>query len=253
MNDRKILIAGNWKMNCLAADGAALAATISDRYRQVANPKCEILIAPPFTLLSHIKNVLQNSGILLSAQDCHFDEYGAHTGDVSPTMLKDVGCKFVILGHSERRTDHNETDELVKKKAEQAIKQGLKIIICIGETEAERDAGRTLEVVGTQLSGSLPASATSANTVIAYEPVWAIGTGKSATTDDVAAVHREIRAKLADIRDKDTAAGMRILYGGSVKASNAAELLALDDVDGALIGGASLKADEFWTIAANCL
>ncbi len=253
MSDRRILIAGNWKMNCLKADGSALAQTLAERYNQVNAPKCDILVAPPFTLLGTIKSVIGDSGILLSAQDSHFADFGAHTGDISTKMLQDVGCEFVILGHSERRTDHKETNELIRKKAEQAINSGLKVIICIGETEDEREAGKTLDVVNTQLAESLPSNATAQNTVVAYEPVWAIGTGKSATTEDVASVHKAIREKITAVKGTETSDAMRILYGGSVKASNAAELLALEDVDGALIGGASLKADEFWTIATNCL
>ncbi len=251
MSNRRILIAGNWKMNCLTTDGTALATAIAGKLREASSSNCDVLMAPPFTLLSTIKNALGNSEVLLSAQDCHFEASGAHTGDISPVMLKDIGCDYVILGHSERRTNHGESDELVRQKAELAIEKGLKVIICVGETEGERETGKTLDVVNSQLTGSIPANATADNCVIAYEPVWAIGTGKTATTDDVAEVHKEIRSHLAHIKSQDLADSMRILYGGSVNPSNSKELLSLEDVDGALIGGASLKADDFWTIIGH--
>ncbi len=253
MSDRKILIAGNWKMNCLSVDGNALANGIARNLKKQSNPKCDVLVSPPFTLLGQIKATIEDSGVLLGAQDCHYEASGAHTGDISAKMLKDVGCNHVIVGHSERRTNHNESNELIAKKANAAINEGLKTIICIGETESERETGRTLDVLKTQLAGSVPESSNAENTVIAYEPVWAIGTGKSATTEDVADIHKEIRKYIAEMKGQDVADKMKILYGGSVKSSNAAELLALEDVDGALIGGASLNAEEFWTIISNCV
>lgn len=227
----------------------ALAKAVAERYAALSNKTFDMLIAPPFTLLDSIVGATAGSGVWIAGQDCSVYEKGAHTGDVSPTMLKDLGCGGVIVGHSERRTDHGETDALVKEKASAALKVGLGVIICIGETLAERDAGKTLEVVGRQVHGSLPTEATAGRVVIAYEPVWAIGTGKTPTTDDVEEVHAFIRSQIAEVLGAETAEKMQILYGGSVKPSNARELLALADVDGALIGGASLKAEDFWAIA----
>jgi triosephosphate isomerase len=189
------------------------------------------------------------SPIALGAQDCHAAASGAHTGDLSVAMLADAGAACVIVGHSERRADHGETDALVRAKAEAAIAGGLTAIVCIGETLAEREAGRTLAVVGTQLAGSLPEAATGATAVVAYEPVWAIGTGKVATPAEIAEVHAFIRAELV-ARFGAEGAAFRLLYGGSVKASNAAEIFAVPDVDGALVGGASLKAADFSPIVA---
>jgi triosephosphate isomerase len=189
--------------------------------------------------------------VALGAQDCHIAEKGAHTGDISPVMLKNAGCSYVIVGHSERRADHHESDVLVCKKAQAAYQAGLKAVICIGETEAQRDAGQTIAVCASQIAGSVPNEATAANTVIAYEPVWAIGTGKTPTAADVEEVHAAIRQAVAKKLGKAVANRMRLLYGGSVKPSNAAELLSLPDVDGGLIGGASLKASDFMGIAAT--
>ena len=187
----------------------------------------------------------------LGAQDAHFAVKGAHTGDISPAMLTDIGCTYVILGHSERRADHFETSELVAQKAAAAYENGLKTIICIGETEKQRDEGKTIEVCAEQIMGSVPENADAANTVIAYEPVWAIGTGKTPTPEDVEEVHAAVRKVLAKKLGKGVANKMRILYGGSVKPSNAKEFLSLPDVDGALIGGASLKAQDFLAIAKS--
>ena len=248
---RKLLIAGNWKMNGLMADGVALAKGIADEVKKLGKTQCEFLVCPPFTLLSNVKKALRGTKIALGGQDCHFADKGAHTGDVSPAMLKDVGCQYVILGHSERRTNHFETNELVNVKAQAAYSNGLKAVICVGETLMEREAGKALEVCKKQILDSVPESATWQNTVIAYEPVWAIGTGKIPTTADVAEVHAAIRKTLAKKLGKGNANRMRILYGGSVKPSNAKELLSLEDVDGALIGGASLKVEDFLGIAKN--
>ena len=248
---RKILIAGNWKMNGLLADGAALAKEVAVEVKKLGKPECEFLVCPPFTLLTTVKKALRGSKVALGAQDCHTAEKGAHTGDISPLMLKDCGCSYVILGHSERRADHHESSTLVRQKAEAAYKAGLKAVICIGETDAERDAGITIEVCSAQIIVSVPDSATAANSVIAYEPVWAIGTGKTPTTDDVEEVHAAIRKVIAKKLGKGNANKMRILYGGSMKPANAAGLLALPDVDGGLIGGASLKASDFMAIAAS--
>lgn len=249
---RKTLIAGNWKMNCLTEDGTALAKGIAAEVKKAARKDCEFLVCPPFTLLTTVKKALRGSKVMLGAQDCHFDEKGAHTGDVSPVMLKDLGCQYVIVGHSERRTDHKESNELIAKKAEAAIKAGLKVVICIGETEKERDEGKTIAVCTAQINGSVPAVSTAQNTVIAYEPVWAIGTGRTPTTAEVEDVHAAIRKVVAKKLGRANANKMRLLYGGSMKPSNAKELLALPDVDGGLIGGASLKTADFMAIAASC-
>lgn len=246
---RKKLIAGNWKMNGLLADGVSLAKGVATEVKALGKLDKEFLICPPFTLLTSVKKALRGAKVALGAQDCHFNVKGAHTGDISPAMLTDVGCTYVILGHSERRADHKESNELINKKAVAAYAQGLKAIICIGETEAERDAGKTIDVCTKQILGSVPENATSVNTVIAYEPVWAIGTGKTPTSKDVQEVHAAIRKVLAKKLGKGNANKMRILYGGSVKPSNAKEFLSLPDVDGALIGGASLKVEDFLGIA----
>lgn len=248
---RKILIAGNWKMNGLLADGTNLAKGVAEAVKKLGKPQCEFLVCPPFTLLTSVKKALRGAKVALGAQDCHFAEKGAHTGDISPVMLKDCGCQYVILGHSERRANHGESSELVNVKAQAAHAQGLKTIICVGETLAERDEGRALEVCTTQILDSVPESSTWQDTIIAYEPVWAIGTGKIPTTADVEEVHKAIRKTLAKKLGKSNANRMRILYGGSVKPNNAKELLSLEDVDGALIGGASLKVEDFLGIAQN--
>lgn len=250
MAARRKLIAGNWKMNGLKADGLALASDLAGRLRGAGEVAFDLLVCPPFPLLFPVGEAISDSALALGGQDCAPRDSGAHTGDVSPQMLLDAGCRYVILGHSERRADHGESDAQVAAKAAAAHARGLVAIICVGETEAQRDAGQADAVVASQLAGSIPAGATAANTVIAYEPVWAIGTGKTASTDDVRAMHGHIRTTLSGrIADHD---GARILYGGSVKPNNAAELMAVDNVDGALVGGASLKADDFWSIAVSC-
>jgi triosephosphate isomerase (TIM) len=249
---RRILIAGNWKMNGLQKDGLALASDLAQRMKSASTDTFEMLVSPPFTLISKVVDSVSGSGIHVAGQDCHSAEKGAHTGDVSAAMLKDAGCSYVIVGHSERRTDHGETDEVVKAKAQAALAAGLNVIVCIGETLEERDAGKTLDVNRRQLHRSLPDGATAANTVVAYEPVWAIGTGRTATPEQAQEVHEMIRSELSGKLDASVADGMRILYGGSMNAKNAAELLAQRDIDGGLIGGASLKADDFWTIAQSC-
>ena len=246
---RKKLIAGNWKMNGLLSDGIDLAKNVASGVKALGKPQCEFLVCPPFTLLTSVKKALRGAKVALGAQDCHVTEKGAHTGDISPLMLKDLGCTYVILGHSERRADHGESNELVCQKAEAAHKASLKTVICIGETLQQREAGKA--VCREQILGSVPADSSAADTVIAYEPVWAIGTGKVPTTADVEEVHATVRKVLAQKLGKANANKMRILYGGSVKPSNAKELLSLPDVDGALIGGASLKAEDFLSIAKN--
>ena len=244
------LIAGNWKMNGLRRPALAEVAKLVRLALKPARLRPEVAICPPATLLAAIAaDVARRKAgrrIALGGQDCHSREKGAHTGDISAEMLRDAGAAFVIVGHSERRTDHRETDAEVRSKAEAAYRAGLAAIVCVGETLAERDAGLTLNVVATQLDGSVPDGATARNTVVAYEPVWAIGTGRTPTPDDVAKVHGFIRSRL---KARFTDAGLfRLLYGGSVKAQNAAELMAVADVDGALVGGASLTAAEFWPI-----
>lgn len=246
---RKIMIAGNWKMNGQLEDGINLAKAVAAEVKKMGKPTCEFLVCPPFTLLYSVKKALRGAKVALGAQDAHFAAKGAHTGDISPAMLKDLGCTYVILGHSERRADHFESNELVAKKAAAAYENGLKTIICIGETEKQRDEGKTIEVCSQQILGSVPDNADASNTVIAYEPVWAIGTGKTPTAADVEEVHAAVRKVLAKKLGKGTANKMRILYGGSVKPGNAKEFLSLPDVDGALIGGASLKAEDFMAIA----
>ncbi len=248
---RTPLIAGNWKMNGLAKDGIALAAGLAAK-SVGATPKCGILVCPPFTLISAVAEAVRGTAIQVGGQDCHAKVSGAHTGDISAAMLADLGCSHVIVGHSERRTDHGESDAQVKAKAQAAHAAGLVAVICIGETLAQRDAGQTIAVNESQLRGSLPEDANADNTVIAYEPVWAIGTGRVATPDQAQEVHAAIRAELVRLIGADQAGKMRILYGGSMKPDNAAQLIALPDVDGGLIGGAALKVDDFWSIIGAC-
>ncbi len=234
------LIVGNWKMNGMSADSL-------ERVEQLMaghTPPSVMVLCPPATMIAQVAWKLGSSGIELGGQDCHAESSGAFTGDVSAAMLKDLKCKWVILGHSERRQHHKETSEQVAAKAKAAHATGLTAIICIGETDAERTAGKEEEVVGTQLKNSIPDTATDANTVIAYEPIWAIGTGKTASAYDIKKMHDFIRVKLEE-KNKATGSKMRILYGGSVKAANAREIMLTPNVDGVLVGGASLKADEF--------
>jgi triosephosphate isomerase len=239
------LAAGNWKMNGTGASLAEIDALMDSH----PAPGCDVLICPPATLLSRLSERANGRALATGGQDCHQNASGAHTGDISAAMIADAGGTHVILGHSERRADHGESDALIRAKAEAARAAGLIAVICVGETLAEREAGRTLEIVGGQLQGSVPDGATAAGTVIAYEPVWAIGTGKVPTLEEIGAVHDDIRARLA-ARFGAEAAGIRILYGGSVKPSNAAEIFAVPNVDGALVGGASLKAADFGGIIA---
>jgi triosephosphate isomerase len=236
-------------MNGLGGSLAELG-RLAEALRQHPVAEAEVMICPPATLLARARETLAGSDIALGAQDCHPLKSGAHTGDISAEMLADSGAKAVIVGHSERRSDHGETDALVAAKAEAAHRAGLSAIVCVGETGSEKRDGLTLEVVGRQLRGSLPQGASPANTVIAYEPVWAIGTGLTPTPDDVAAVHGFIRERLAASLGGQAGAQIRILYGGSVKPANAAELLFVANVDGALVGGASLKAKDFYPIIA---
>jgi triosephosphate isomerase len=244
--DLRPLVAGNWKMNGLSGSIAELGKIVAAA-PQFAG-KADLLICPPATLVAAFAAAAKGRGVRIGGQDCHAAPSGAHTGDISAEMLRDAGCLDVIVGHSERRTDHGETDAQVRAKAEAAHRAGLQAIICVGERRAERSAGSALDTVGGQLEGSLPGAATATNLTVAYEPVWAIGTGLTPTADDIVGVHAFIRQRL---RDRYGVAGddMHILYGGSVKPANAKELLLLPDVNGALVGGASLKAEDFLAIA----
>lgn len=243
------LVVGNWKMNGLRAE-LAEALRVRDAISGGAPaPRADVMICPPATLVGALADAAKGSRLLVGAQNCHFEASGAYTGDISAEMLKDAGAVAVIVGHSERRGGHGERDRDVRRKVEAAHRAGLGAIMCIGETGGEREAGLTLEVVRRQLQGSLPDGALAANTSIAYEPVWAIGSGRTPSAADVAEVHGAIRAALA-ARFGAEGAGMRILYGGSVKPANAGELLRIADVNGALVGGASLKADDFLAIVS---
>jgi triosephosphate isomerase (TIM) len=243
------LIAGNWKMNGLKLSTAEFDAMLAGA-GAVAG-KVDLLVCPPATLIAGFADKARGSRLKVGAQDCHPKASGAHTGDISAEMLADAGASAIIVGHSERRADHGESDALVRQKAEAAWRAGLVAVVCIGETRAQRDAGQTLDICGGQLKGSLPDAATAANLVVAYEPVWAIGTGLTPTARDVEQVHRFIRDVLTDRFNRE-GGRIRILYGGSVKPSNAAELMGVANVNGALVGGASLKAADFLAIAAGC-
>lgn len=245
------LIVGNWKMNTLRHTAMALAQDIGSRYADTSADErgFDLMVCPPFPYLPTVGEAIAGSGVALGAQDCHAAGGGAHTGDVAAEMLADIGCAAVILGHSERRTDHGEIDLAVSEKARAAHRAGLIAIICIGETEAERDAGQAADICARQIAGSVPKGAVAEDTVIAYEPVWAIGTGRTPTAADVADMHGHIRGELS--RFLDDADRVRLLYGGSVKPGNAIELLSVPNVDGALVGGASLSAEDFWAIAQS--
>ena len=244
---RRPLVAGNWKMNGLVASLAEIAA-IRDAVAAGSVGGAEILLCPPATLLMAAAKLCEGAPIGFGGQDCHEAASGAHTGDIAAEMLKDAGASYVIVGHSERRADHGETDSIVRAKVAAGLRAGLSVILCVGETQAERDAGEAMSKVSRQLSQSLPQDVPAARLVIAYEPVWAIGSGVTATPKDVAAMHGFLRERLEhDL--PGSAATVRILYGGSVKSANAAELLGVANVDGALVGGASLKATEFLQIA----
>jgi triosephosphate isomerase len=243
------LAAGNWKMNGLRADGVALARDLAGRAAREPLA-CDILVCPPATILSAVADAIAGSPVALGAQNCHAAPNGAHTGEISAAMLRDCGCTYVILGHSERRADHGETDPQVRAKVAAARSEGLIAILCVGETLAERDGGRALEVVAGQLRGSLPAGLGATEVAIAYEPVWAIGSGRIPTASQITEVHAQIRRELAELVSDP--GRVRLLYGGSVKPANARALMGLANVDGALVGGASLVAAEFWEIARAC-
>ena len=244
------LIAGNWKMNGLKASMSELDAMLKGA--EAIKAKADLLVCPPATLIATFAEKTKGYATLaIGAQDCHVKASGAHTGDLSAEMLADAGAAYIIVGHSERRADCGETSTIVRRKTEAVWRAGLVAIVCVGETQGERDGGRTLDVIGGMLNDSLPDGVTAENTIVAYEPVWAIGTGRTPTAADVAEVHGFIRERLA-ARFDGTAAAIRLLYGGSVKPSNAAELMNVANVNGALVGGASLKAADFLAIAAGC-
>jgi triosephosphate isomerase len=240
------LIAGNWKMNGLAQSLDELTA-LAQLLTTGEAPRAVVVVCPPATLLSAVAAQGASSGILAGGQDCHPKAAGAHTGDLSAHMLADAGAQYVIVGHSERRADHAESDDLVRAKAEAAISVGLKPIICVGESEAERDAGEAEAVVTRQLDGSIPDAASQHEVIIAYEPIWAIGTGRTPSNDDIAQMHAAIRQRLV-ARFGERGNDMRILYGGSLKPVNAREILGIENVNGGLVGGASLLAKDFYTI-----
>lgn len=237
------LIAGNWKMNGLGEDVSGLAGALLDHVISAEKMPCTMVLCPPFTLIDRVSSTVQDSPIKVGGQDCHVESAGAFTGSISARMLADIGCDYVIVGHSERRRDFGEGDATVGAKADTALAAGLTPIICVGESLEQREAGQALDVVSAQVAGSLPGAA--GDVVIAYEPVWAIGTGLTAAPEDVAEMHASIRARLDDVRPGDTP----ILYGGSANPDNAAALLATPNVGGLLVGGASLDPDAFWTVA----
>jgi triosephosphate isomerase len=251
LNMRKQIIAGNWKMNGLLEDSKIRLEELIQLTNGVVN--ADILICPPFTILSTINNILKvsKSNIKLGAQDCHFNEKGAHTGDISPNMLKDLGVSYVILGHSERRANHKEDNALIQKKASAVINTDMIAILCVGETKEQKENGQTINVVLNQLTEGLPKTFTSENTIIAYEPVWAIGTGLTPTIEEIEATHYEIRKIVEKLSNKETANKIKILYGGSLSAKNADQILPLENIDGGLVGGASLISTDFHTIIIN--
>jgi len=244
------LIAGNWKMNGLKASMTEFEAMLAGASAVAA--KADLLVCPPATLIAAFAEKARSAGtIAIGAQDCHPKASGAHTGDLSAEMLADAGARAIIVGHSERRADHGESDILIHQKTEAVWRAGLTAVVCIGETEQQRNAGQTLDICRGQLNLSLPDASRADNLVVAYEPVWAIGTGRTPTAADIEQIHKFIRDLLI-ARFKAEGERMRILYGGSVKPSNAAELMAVKNVNGALVGGASLKAADFLAIAAGC-
>ncbi|MGH1330552.1 MAG: triose-phosphate isomerase [Paracoccaceae bacterium] len=241
MTQRRKLAAGNWKMNGTSDDLAQIKALMA----AYPDPKSELLLCPPATLIARAAEMAQGSALAIGGQDCHAAPNGAHTGDISAAMLKDAGATHVILGHSERRTDHEEDDELVRAKARAAIEAGLKVVVCVGETLSEREAANTLDIIVGQLAGSIPDLVTGENLIVAYEPVWAIGTGLTPSLDQIGEVHDFIRTRLERRFGNGVGRSARLLYGGSVKPANAADIFAVSNVDGALVGGASLTAADF--------
>ena len=243
MSKRRKLVAGNWKMNGTTASLVEVE-KILELHPQ---PGCDVMITPPATLIAQLAWRCREKMLKIGGQDCHWQPSGAHTGDLSAPMLADAGASHVILGHSERRTDHGEVDAMIAAKTQAAWTAGLIAVVCVGESERDRDAGITLSVVEMQLSKSLPEGVIAENLVVAYEPIWAMGTGRTPSTTEIAEVHGFMRKTLTS-RFGATAEGIRLLYGGSVKPGNATEIFAISNVDGALVGGASLKADDFGPI-----
>lgn len=235
-------------MNGLRGEALACVRGLAARAKAAPALKCDVVLCPPATLLWPVGEALKGCAVALGAQDCHARDSGAHTGDLSAQMFAEAGCRYVIVGHSERRAAHGETDSAVAAKAKAAYGAGLAAIVCIGESQAERDGARARAVVARQLKASVPEGADTSNTVIAYEPIWAIGTGRTPSAAEIVEVHAAVRAAW----ERGGAASLRVLYGGSVTASNAAGILALEGVDGALVGGASLDVDEFWRIVESC-
>ncbi|MGK7344722.1 MAG: triose-phosphate isomerase [Candidatus Nitrospinota bacterium M3_3B_026] len=250
---RRLMVAGNWKMNNTVGQALDLVEAVKEKTADMH--KVEIVVAPPYTAIRPLYDNLENSWIQVAGQNVFWEESGAYTGEVSPMMLKEAGCKWVIIGHSERRTYFGETDETVNRKIKAAFGAGLKVIACVGETLEQREAGQTFDVLDTQVEGALAGVARkeAEKVIIAYEPVWAIGTGKTATPAQAEEAHEHIRRRIAGLYDGSLAEKMRILYGGSVKPANAAELFRLENIDGGLIGGASLKAGDFTAIVAAAM
>jgi triosephosphate isomerase len=244
------LVAGNWKMNGLRADAEQFAATLIDHLGG-KTPPCDMLVCPPAPLIAPLRAALRGAPVALGGQDCHEAAKGAHTGDLSAPMLAELGCSHVIVGHSERRAAHRETDAEIAAKAAAACAAGLVPIVCLGESAEERQRGEALTVVARQLAGSLPAKLDPARCVVAYEPIWAIGSGLTPTAEQIGQVHGHLRARLVE-RCGPAGAAIRLLYGGSAKPDNAAAILGIPAVDGLLVGGASLRADDFWAICASC-
>lgn len=238
---RRRMAAGNWKMNGLRDS----LTEVSAMNAAASEAGCEVLICPAFPLISPMSEACADLSVSVGAQNCHQNEKGAHTGDVSAPMLADVGAEYVILGHSERREDHGETNELVREKTKSAWDAGLKAIVCVGETEAQRDAANTLDIVGGQMAASIPDDASGDNLVVAYEPIWAIGTGRTPTLDEIGEVHDFMRARLERRFGEGVGRSVRLLYGGSMNPKNAAEIINVSNVDGGLVGGASLKSEDF--------
>lgn len=248
MNLRKHLIAGNWKMN-----GSLDSISEIQKIDKLCNNyEVDIALCVPDTIIYKANETISHKKLIIGAQNCHYNESGAYTGDVSAKMLKDVGAKIIIVGHSERRQYYKETNEIIKKKATSIINSELQTIICIGETEEEKNMGLTNKIVCTQLENSMPSTSHENNTVVAYEPIWAIGTGRIPSLKEIEDVHKELRSLVSKIKGIDTANKMRILYGGSVKPNNAKDIFDLDNVDGALVGGASLKSEDFMGIINVC-
>ena len=245
------LIVGNWKMNLLSADAATLGLGITNKLKELGDPGCEIVICPAFVALRTVGEVIADSQVLLGAQDCHTEEFGAYTGEVSASMLFDLNCKFVIVGHSERRVYQKETDDLVSKKVLIAQDCGLRPIICVGETFDQRNNGQTLKVIEKQIIASIPDEIHSNSIIIAYEPVWAIGSGEIPALDQILEVHKFIHGLLSS--KVPNGSFIQILYGGSMNPQNCSEILSLDYVNGGLIGGASLTVDNFWSICTSCV